>query len=163
MKRKLTRFVSALLLMAAGGLMTHYLPDDPGSSQLINLASLVLGQNGIWGDLPRVSEEGVELFGRVLGVYKQVRDDVTRAYPVVYGQPGDLLEVREKIDGDTGKGVVCAFVNGAGTYRCRLTSRPCGEPVVFGGAILLRETDGLWIELTAEEPTAAILFFGAAE
>lgn len=26
MKRKLTRFVSALLLMAAGGLMTHYLP-----------------------------------------------------------------------------------------------------------------------------------------
>ena len=33
--------------------LTHYLPDDPASSQMINLASLILGQNGIWGDLQR--------------------------------------------------------------------------------------------------------------
>ena len=30
--------------------LTHYLPDDPASNQELNIASLVLGQNGIWGD-----------------------------------------------------------------------------------------------------------------
>jgi len=35
--------------------LTHYLPDDPINSQDINLASLILGQNSIWGDLTAIS------------------------------------------------------------------------------------------------------------
>lgn len=31
--------------------LTHYLPDGPEDSHLINAASLMLGQNGVWGDL----------------------------------------------------------------------------------------------------------------
>lgn len=35
------RWISSTLLL------THYLPDDPASSQMVNVASLILGQNGI--------------------------------------------------------------------------------------------------------------------
>lgn len=140
-------------------MMTHYLPDDPSDSQLINLASLVLGQNGIWGDLPKVSEDGVKLFGDVLACYKQVRDDVTKAYPVCYGNPGDLLEVYEKINSDTGRGLISLFANTKGIFRYRIRSCPAGVPVIFGDAQYLCEPDGLYIEVKAEKATAAILFF----
>ena len=142
-------------------MMTHYLPDDPADSQIMNLASLVLGQNGIWGDLPEVSPEGVKRFGEVLAQYKKVRDDVTRAYPVVYGTPGDLFEVHEKIDPETGRGLISVFANAQGVYRYRIHAEAAGKPVIFGNALLYREQDGLWIELKTDRPTAAILFFPA--
>ena len=47
--------------------LTHYLPDDPQANQELNLASLVLGQNGIWGDLLRLSEEGIARFADAVG------------------------------------------------------------------------------------------------
>jgi hypothetical protein len=53
--------------------LTHYFPDDPKASQMVNLGSLILGQNGIWGDLPGVSAEGVALIEETLAHYKQVR------------------------------------------------------------------------------------------
>ena len=140
-------------------MMTHYLPDDPAGSQLINLASLVLGQNGVWGDLPNVSKEGVRLFGDVLAQYKRVRDDATAAYPVSYGEPGDLFEVHEKINAGTGRGLIALFANARGVYRYRVSAEPHGEPVRFGPAETVREADGLWIELQTEKPAAAILFF----
>lgn len=140
-------------------MMTHYLPDDPAGSQLINLASLVLGQNGIWGDLPGVSEEGVKLFGEVLAVYKQVRDDVTAADPVVYGCPGDLFEVHEKINGTTGRGLVSLFTGVGGTFRYRMTARPAGRPVIFGNAEITDGDNGAMIELKAGGAEAAIVFF----
>ena len=73
--------------------LTHYLPDDrypkhgwSGSreveddvNQWISLASLVLGQNGLWGDLLNISDAGVARFGGTLSRYKQIRDDITRA------------------------------------------------------------------------------------
>ncbi|HUP11079.1 MAG TPA: alpha-galactosidase, partial [Niastella sp.] len=31
--------------------LTHYQPDEPRNSQIINIASLILGQNGIWGEI----------------------------------------------------------------------------------------------------------------
>ena len=140
-------------------MMTHYLPDDPAGSQLINLASLVLGQNGIWGDLPGVSEEGVKLFGEVLAVYKQVRDDVTAADPVVYGCPGDLFEVHEKINGATGRGLVSLFTGVGGTFRYRMTAQPAGRPVIFGNAEITDGDNGAAIELKADGAEAAIVFF----
>ena len=140
-------------------MMAHYLPDDPADSQLVNLASLVLGQNGIWGDLLRVSDEGQTLFGEVLGVYKRVRDDVTAAYPAVYGRPGETFEVHEKISCKTGRGLVSVFANQPGTYRYRLSADAKGEPTVFGPASLCREEDGLWIKADFPGAGAAILFF----
>ena len=140
-------------------MLAHYLPDDPRGSQLINLASLVLGQNGIWGDLPGVSEEGVRLFAQVLGEYKKVRDDVTGASPAVYGRPGETFEVHEKISGKTGRGLVSLFAGARGTYRYRLASAPAGDPVIFGPVSFRREEDGAWAELEAPGACAAILFF----
>ena len=31
--------------------LTHYFPDDPEDAQLVDVASLILGHDGIWGDL----------------------------------------------------------------------------------------------------------------
>jgi alpha-galactosidase len=95
--------------------LTHYLPDDPESNQMLSLASLILGQDGIWGDLPAISDSGVALFGRVLAKYRQVRDDMAEAFPVVSGPVGGTPEVHEKIAPD-GRGAVVLF-SSHGTYR----------------------------------------------
>jgi alpha-galactosidase len=39
--------------------LTHFLPDDPYENQSIAVGSLILGQNGIWGDLLKISPEGI--------------------------------------------------------------------------------------------------------
>lgn len=96
--------------------LSHYLPDDPEASQMTNLASLVLGRNGIWGDLLGVSAEGVKLFGKVLSLYKQIRDDITLSSPVRSGFVGGSPEIHEKISSNTGCGVVAAFAATAGNY-----------------------------------------------
>ena len=101
--------------------LTHYLPDDPGEDQMVSIGSLVLGQNGIWGDLPAISPEGVARFGTILNSYKQVRDDITRAYPVRSGPVGGSPEVHEKIAAK-GRGVVVIFGR-HGSYRY-ITSQP---------------------------------------
>jgi alpha-galactosidase len=102
--------------------LTHYLPDDPENNQLLTLASLILGQGGIWGDLPAVSDRGVALFGTVLGKYKQVRDDITDAFPVRSGPVGGAPEVHEKI-GPSGRGVVVLFGR-RGSFRYITANRP---------------------------------------
>ncbi len=89
--------------------LTHYLPDDPQQSQAINLASLMLGQNGIWGDLPAVSPAGVRFLSETLAVYKRVRDAITHSRLIQTGEPGASPEVYEKVDPTTGEGIICAF------------------------------------------------------
>jgi alpha-galactosidase len=98
-------------------LLTHYLPDDPEYSQWINIGSLILGQNGIWGDLPTISQAGVERFGTALNKYKQVRDDITRSHPVRCGRIGGSAEIHEKIADDNGKGAVVIFYNYKNVWR----------------------------------------------
>jgi alpha-galactosidase len=97
--------------------LTHYLPDDPESSQWVNLGSLILGQNGIWGDLLGLSEESVTRLAYWLGVYKQVRDDITRSTMVREGTPGGSPEIYEKVDPATGRGAVVAFASAPGRYQ----------------------------------------------
>lgn len=97
--------------------LTHYLPDDPISSQDINLASLILGQNGIWGDLPAISPEGRARFGEVLSYYKRVRDEITAEAAIKSGMTGSGFECYEKIDSKTGKGVVSVFATVRDTFR----------------------------------------------
>ncbi len=95
--------------------LTHYLPDDPAANQELNIASLVLGQNGIWGDLLRLTGEGIQHFGEALTAYKQVRDAITRATLVRTGAVGGSPEVYEKIDPQTGRGVVSVQAHTART------------------------------------------------
>jgi alpha-galactosidase len=97
--------------------LTHYLPDDPMDSQDINLASLILGQNGIWGDLPAISPEGRGRFGEVLSYYKQVREDVTAEAAIKSGMTGSAFECYEKISSETGRGVVSVFATVRDTFR----------------------------------------------
>lgn len=140
--------------------LTHYLPDDPADSQLIGVGSLVLGQNGIWGDLCGVSAEGVERIGRLLGIYKQVRDDITTASPVRTGDVGSDPEVHEKINPATGRGVVVVFASTRGTYR--IVTRHATVPgcVATEGVTVTRAADGRAIlEVTFERPSARIVFF----
>ncbi len=57
---------------------------------MVNVASLILGQNGIWGDLLKVSSEGIDRIGGILRKYKTVRDERSEARPRLTrrSQPG---------------------------------------------------------------------------
>ncbi len=96
--------------------LTHYLPDDPYGNQSITVGSLILGQNGIWGDLPKISPEGVAFFAKMLGMYKQVRDDMTETAMIRDGAVGGSPEVYEKINPENGRGAVVIFSSERGNY-----------------------------------------------
>lgn len=141
--------------------LTHYLPDDPAENQLIAIGSLILGHNGIWGDLPGISREGQDRFGEVLGWYKQVRDAVTAADPVREGIIAGDPEVHEKLSG--GRGVVVVFAAHAGTYR--YVTRAAVDPRVrcTANAEVAVGADGLAeITVTLAKASAAICVFGSA-
>jgi alpha-galactosidase len=153
--------------------LTHYLPDDPEYSQWINIGSLILGQNGIWGDLPNISEAGVERFGTALSKYKEVRDDITKSHPVRSGTIGGSPEIHEKIWNESGRGAVVVFYNYKNAWRrsadnafpgefTYITENPVdkkywanpGADIKFddqGRAIITAKFDG---------PGAKIIFFG---
>ncbi len=143
--------------------LTHYLPDDPEESQWMNLASLMLGQNGIWGDLLSVSVDGVRRFGETLGKYKQIRADITEASPVRLGDVGGSPEIHEKISPMTRKGIVAIFSPVAGRYT--YVTRSAVEPNYW-------HTEGVHITLDAESharidvhfdaPGAHIVMFGVS-
>ena len=142
--------------------LTHYLPDDPIRSQDINLASLILGQNGIWGDLPAISPEGRARFGEVLGKYKAVRDDITAESAIQTGITGSGFECYEKICSRTGKGVVCVFSTVRGTFRYITEKKTVHEVWCSVPATVINLENGTaQIEVTFTEPGAAMLFFGA--
>lgn len=141
--------------------LTHYLPDDPESSQLINIASLILGQNGIWGDLLNISEEGIQRFGVLLGLYKQVRDDITVSDPIFTGVVGGSPEIYEKINPDTSCGAVVMFASAAGEYRY-VTSNSVNKNIwMTDGVTVVRDERGQAV-ITApfNKPGAHIIYFG---
>ncbi len=141
--------------------MTHYFPDDPYSSQIVNLGSLILGQNGIWGDLPRISEDGVALFGRMLGYYKQVREDITAAAPVRRGPVSGTGEVHEKISAETGRGVVVVFSTARGSVSYVTSHRAARDfKATEGAEVSFDATGRARLELKFAEPGAHIAFFG---
>lgn len=143
--------------------LTHYLPDDPIASQQVNLASLVLGQNGIWGDLLRVSPEGVKFFGEALRHYKQVRDDITASSPIRSGGVGGTPEVHEKISW-SGRGAVVLFSSASGDVSYVTTARVSKEYWQTGNAHVEFDAHGrARLKVHFDRPGAVVLFFGASQ
>lgn len=141
--------------------LTHYLPDDPINSQDINLASLILGQNGIWGDLPGISPEGRARFKEVLSKYKAVREDITAEAAIKTGITGSGFECYEKICSRTGRGVVCVFATVKGTFRYITEKKTASEVWCSVPAqVTPLENGTAMIEVTFTEPGAAMIFFG---
>jgi alpha-galactosidase len=142
--------------------LSHYQPDEPRNSQIINLASLILGQNGIWGEILETSHEGVQLFNTVLSKYKQVRGDITAATMVRTGETGGSPEIYEKINPETGKGCVVIFANHKGNYSYVTQNKTVPQNWHTDGVIMRRDEQGrVVIEASVEESSAKIIFFGA--
>lgn len=141
--------------------LTHYLPDDPAASQETNIASMVLGHNGIWGDLVGISDEGVALYGKWLGLYKKVRDAVTAANPIVTGVVGGTPEIHEKVDAD-GRGAVCLFAPRAGRYTYVTNHAVDGRHAAMDGVEVERLPSGrAKISVTLDGWGGKAAFFGA--
>jgi alpha-galactosidase len=141
--------------------LTHYFPDGPQQWQEVDVASLILGQNGIWGDLLQVSDSGVAFIGSTLARYKQVRDDITESDPVVSGVVSASPEIHEKISTATGRGAVVIFATERGTYQYITSHRVAGEHWASAGVTVTQDTAGrAKIDATFEKPGAKILFFG---
>lgn len=144
--------------------LTNYQPDDPENSQIINLASLVLGQNSIWGEIMKTSPEGVALFHNILDKYKQVREDVAAASPVHIGRPGDTPEIYEKINPETGKGVVVIFANGKGKFSY-ITKQAVVDAIWHNKVVNVTMCPDGHAKINAEfeGASAAIVFFGISK
>jgi len=144
--------------------LTHYLPDDPEASQMVTLASLIVGHHGVWGDLPTVSPEGVARFGRILGLWRQVRDAMAAAPPVRSGPIGGTAEVHEKIDQLTGRGAVVIFATAAGPQRYVSEHGVVSDYWATPGTRVSFDKGGRAIvDAAFEQPGAAIVFFGVRE
>jgi alpha-galactosidase len=144
--------------------LTHYFPDDPEDSQLVNVASLILGHDGIWGDLLSVFPEGVARIGRILGLWRQVRDAMAVASPVRTGPVGGSGEVHEKIEHETGRGAIVLFSTAAGRQRY-VSEHPVVEPfwATPGTSVTLDASGHAIVDAAFAKPGAAIVFFGARE
>jgi alpha-galactosidase len=141
--------------------LTHYFPDDPQQWQEVDVASLILGQNGIWGDLLNVSDSGVSFIGSTLARYKQVRDDITESDPVVTGIISASPEIHEKISATTGRGAVVIFATTRGTYQYITSHKVASEHWTSSGVTIAQDSVGrARIEATFDKPGAKILFFG---
>lgn len=140
--------------------LANYQPDDPENSQIINLASLVLGQNSIWGEILKTSPEGVTLFHDVLGKYRQVRAEVMAASPVCTGRPGDTPEIIEKINPETGKGVVVIFANSKGNFSYITKNKVVSDSWNNQGTTVKVSNGHATIDAAFDNTSAAIVFFG---
>jgi alpha-galactosidase len=141
--------------------LTHYLPDDPYENQSIAVGSLILGQNGIWGDLPGISKEGVDFFNKSLGYYKQVRNDMTETSMIRDGAVGGSPEVYEKINPETGKGAVVVFSSHAGSYSYITKRNPDKKTWKTDGVDLSFDAEGhAVINTKFLKAEAQIVFFG---
>ena len=141
--------------------LTHYLPDDPYENQSLSIGSLILGQNGIWGDLPSISKEGIDFFGKTLDKYKDIRNDITEATMIRNGAVGGSPEVYEKINPLTGKGTVVVFSSHPGTYHYITENFPDKSIWATRGTDVSFDKKGhAVLSLKFEKPEAKIVLFG---
>ncbi|MDR3717451.1 MAG: alpha-galactosidase [Bryobacteraceae bacterium] len=143
--------------------LTHYLPDDPLGSQSVNFASLILGQDGIWGDLPRISPAGVSFWGEALRHYKQVRDDMAASAPLRSGSVGGTPEIHEKI-APSGRGGVVLFATAPGEFTYVTHARAVHGFWQSGPATVEFDSAGrARIRARLDKPGALVVLFGATQ
>ena len=141
--------------------LTHYLPDDPYENQSIAVGSLILGQNGIWGDLLKISPEGRGFFHETLNYYKQVREDITKATIVRDGAVGGSPEVYEKINKENGSGAMVVFSSHKGSYEYVSRGKPNQKYWSTKGVDIKFDKEGFAvIKVSFEKAEAKIIFFG---
>ena len=155
--------------------LVHYLPDDPAPATWswakpnapvdvleTTLASVVLGHNGLWGDLAAVSDAGIDRIRAVLDRWRTVRDAVTRAQPRRIGSPGMAPEIHEKLH--DGCGLVAIFAAQSGTWE-HVTAGPVAAAdwtmqSVNGEAVVTRLPDGrARIRAVFRAPGARLVMF----
>lgn len=112
--------------------LAHFLPEKPRESQMASLASLVLGGNGIWGDLLALEDDDIAIIEKTLRKYKQVRDAVTAAYPRIKGFNGSSPEIHEKIDYNQGAGIIVFFTRRPVEIQYITDPLPEGEYTIDG-------------------------------
>jgi alpha-galactosidase len=144
--------------------LTHYFPDDPEDNQVVAVASMILGHNGIWGDLLSVSPEGVARFGRLLGLWRQVRDSIAAASPVRAGAVGGSGEVHEKIEHETGRGAIVVFSTARGR-QLYVSEHPVSREhrATPGTSVTFDARGRAVLDMAFLKPGAAIVFFGVGE
>jgi len=140
--------------------LTHYFPDDTPENQWASIASLILGQNGIWGDLLELSDAGIETFGKALEKYKIIRDDITSADMVANGTVGGPLESYEKI-APNGRGVISLFSATPGKYIYISQRAPVIDNWHNEGVEVTFDSQGrAIIKATFNRPGAKLVMFG---
>ncbi len=90
-------------------LLTHGLLDMPLSSIDTNMATVMLGFSGLWGNVAAVPPEGRARLGELAERYRRVREDAMEERVEVSGTPAESYEVYERISKKTGRGCICAF------------------------------------------------------
>ncbi len=124
--------------------LTHFLPDGPRLSQDNAIASMLLGGNGIWGDLLSLTEEEIQVFHDATERYRRVREDVTAAYPRIKGKISGSPEIYEKLN-TNGRGMVTFFTRSAGTVRHITAPIPDAEKKLVIGADKVEVRNGCLI------------------
>ena len=145
-------------------LFAPFMSDEPRISQTINMASLILGANGIWGELLKVSPEGVAYFNEVLSRYKQVKNDITESSLVRQGQTGSSPEIYEKINAKTGRGAVVVFATIPGTYTYISENKVVKDIWKNEGVEVSFDAKGRAVlQIKFDKGGAKIIFFGVKE
>lgn len=140
--------------------LIHYLPDPPVSSQRMNLASLIINGNGIWGNLAALGEDDISLFSDVLSVYKKVAEDIVSVAAKTDGETATTLQKFEKINPETGRGAVVlfGFCSRKNKIRRLLQSECTGNFVIFGNGRITEEGGKRFIETEFDGADAVIIF-----
>jgi alpha-galactosidase len=159
------RWIPALLFL------THYFPDETpqpephwslphgrADSLEVNLASLILGHNGIWGDLLNLSPHGIQRIAEFLAAYKRVAAAITRATPIRSGSVGSSPEIHEKLE--QGRGVVVIFSPRKGVYEV-VTHQPALVPFwkTEGIEVQRDAQDRAILRVSFSRPGAQVVFF----
>lgn len=140
--------------------LTHYLPDPPRLSQRNSISSLILGGNGLWGDLLALSENDIEYQAERIALYKAVADGVTRAFPRKQGFAGTSPEIYEKINPETCSGVVVFFTVTPGkfTYYTQPLQLDYLGEVIGAEECIAVEGDRLRITVSLERNDAVVVY-----
>ena len=143
--------------------LTHFLPDPPAKAQRNALASMVLGGNGLWGDLSILTDEDINLISSTVDAYKKVAAAVSESPPRMSGFIGSSPEIHEKLDPESGQGLISFFTRAAGSFITVTQPIRSGIQCQVSGADHWQQLDNgsLRISVNLEKDDARVVFITA--